>query len=119
MCFAKKQPISLKDFDTLVDLEAWIDLHKELRMESPNLCDDYARETRKLAEVDGYFLSLCLVYAGKAYGTTIFAKVNDTPDESVYHIGNLAIVAGRECWYVDLGWGKQVKLCEFSAGGNY
>ncbi len=123
MCFGwlkKKEPVSLKDFATLADLEAWIDLHRELRMDAPNLCNDYARETRKLAEVDGYHLSLCLVFKGLEYGQTIFVKPDGTPDETVFHIGNLAIVTDTEdVFYVDLAWGKLTKLCQFKQGGNY
>ncbi len=104
----------LKDFDTLEDLQAWFELHKELRMESPNLCDDYSRESRALAEMDGHFLSTCLVYKGEVYGMIIFE------DRSVYHIANSAIVTDIEgMWYVDLAFGQLIKLCDFYPGGRY
>ncbi len=103
----------LKDFATLADLQAWVDLHDELRLDPPNLCDDYSREARALAEVDGYYLSCCLVANGVAYFTQVF-------DGNVNHIANMAIVTDtQEVWYVDLGWNKLVKLCNFIAGGKY
>ncbi len=106
-------PISLRDFETLEELDAWFDLHKELRMEPPNLCDDYSRESRKLAEIDGYFLSYCLVADGIAYQTQVMEK-------NVYHIANMAIVTStEEVYYVDLAWNKLVKLCNFKLGGKY
>ncbi len=119
---------SLKDFQTLEDLEAWYDLHKELRMEAPNICDDYARESRALAEVDGYDLSLCLVYAGYTYGVMIFDDPTDItkPNLTVFHVANLAIVltdeshGGQEsCYYLDLAWGKIIYLTGFFSGGKY
>ncbi len=113
------EPSEHKDFATFDDLEAWFELHKEMRMPAPNLCDDYARESRALAETDGYYLSYCLVYQGQAYGQTIFAKPDGSPDTSVFHIGNMAIVTDiEECWYIDLAWGKLIKLCDFIPGGK-
>lgn len=115
MClFTRTKQSSLKDFQTLEDLQSWFDLHKELRMEVPNLCDDYSRESRALAELDGYFLSLCLIDKGMAYETVIF------DDLTVYHIANMAIVVDtEEVWYVDLAWNKLIKLCNFVIGGKY
>ncbi len=117
MCWDKVIPqkqTGLKDFETFEELESWFDLHKELRMPEPNLCDDYSRESRALAEADGYFLSLCLVAGGIAYTTTIF------PDASVFHVGNMAIVAStQEVWYVDLAFGLLIRLCQFYPGGAY
>ncbi len=114
------EPSRYKDFPTLADLEAWFDLHKEFRMPVPNLCDDYARESRALAETDGYYLSYCLVYEGKTYGQAIFTKPDGSPDTSVFHIGNMAIVTDiEEVWYVDLTWGKLVRLAPFLKGGKY
>jgi len=113
MCFFIKTK-HLKDFQTFSELEAWFDLHKELRMETPNLCDDYSRESRVLAELDGYFLSLCLVAKGIAYTTVVF------DDLTVYHIANMAIVTDtEEIWYIDLAWNKLIKLCNFIKGGKY
>jgi hypothetical protein len=116
------QPAGLIDFASVSDLEAWFELHTELRMPAPNLCDDYSRESRKLAETDGYFLSLCLVWQGKVYNSIIFPASYDPnqPDTSVYHIANLAIVTStEEVWYVDLAWDKVIKLCSFAPGGQY
>ncbi len=112
----------LKDFETVADLEAWFDGHDELRMPSPNLCDDYSRESRMLAEMDGYFLSCELVYQGACYGVPVFTQEDVTPNtiESVYHIANMAIVTDtQECFYVDLAWGKLIRLCNFYQGGKY
>lgn len=118
------QPESLKDFETYAELVSWFDLHKELRMEPPNLCDDYSRESRALAELDGYYLSCCLVHRGMVYGIPVFTTPEGLPDESVFHIANLAIVnyggsGNQECWYVDLAWSKLIKLCEFFSGGKW
>lgn len=65
---------SLKDFQTRTDLEAWFELHKELRMPAPNLCDDYSDETIHLAEADGHHADRCLVFEGKTYATMISKK---------------------------------------------
>lgn len=108
------KPLVLRDFETLADLHAWFSLHTELRMDLGNLCDDYARQARALAETDGYFLSLCLVWQGEAYGVLIF------DDHTVYHVANMAVVTDtEEVWYVDLGFNKLVKLCNFYKGGRY
>ncbi len=124
--FQKKEPpvkqTFLKDFATFEDLDAWFDLHKELRMEAPNLCDDYSRETRVIAELDGYFLGCHLVYQGACYGAVIFPDKNapGKPDAGVYHIGNIAIVTStEEVYYVDLAFGKLIRLCNFITGGKY
>jgi hypothetical protein len=110
----------LKDFESIDELRAWFELHDELRMPAPNLCDDYSREARALAEMDGYFLSCCLVAAGVAYMTPIFMQPDGSPDTSVYHIANMAIVTDKqECWYVDLHVGKLIRLCDFVVGGKY
>lgn len=110
----------LVDFKNKEDLEAWYDLHKELRMPAPNLCDDYSRESRALAEVDGYFLSCCLVSKGKCYEAAIFTLPDGSADSSVFHVGSMAILQEeQECWYVDLAWGKLMKLCDFIHGGKY
>jgi hypothetical protein len=118
------EPDGLKDFESINDLRAWFELHDELRMPAPNLCDDYARESQVLAEMDGYRLSCCLVAAGVAYMTPVFTKPDGSTDTSVYHIANMAIVNNgpsglTECWYIDLAWGKCLKLCDFVAGGKY
>lgn len=112
-------PVPLKDFPTFGDLEAWFLLHDELRMPEPNLCDDYARESRILAEVDGYVLSYCLVADGVVYQSQVF-------DKGVYHIANMAIVDKDEthdglesCYYCDLGWSKLIYLTGFFSGGKY
>jgi hypothetical protein len=111
---------TLSDFETFSDLEAWFDLHKELRLEPPNMCDDYSRETRALAEADGFFMSCELVNQGKVYQTQLFFNADGSPDTAVYHIGNMAIVTDAgECWYVDLAFGKLIKLCNFIPGGKY
>jgi hypothetical protein len=115
MCLKILQPQfkPLRDFATYADLEAWYELHNELAMDPPNLCDDYSREARALAELDGYDLSLCLVGDGTCYGTQLFPA-------GTWHIGNLAVVTGSlECWYVDLNWRKLVKLCDIAPGGKY
>ncbi len=118
----KERLIGLKDFETFADLEAWFYLHDELRMPAPNLCDDYSRESRALAEMDGYFLSCHLVYKGLVYGIPVFTPGDVAPNtvESVYHIANLAIVTDtEEVYYIDLAWGKLIKLCNFMPGGKY
>jgi hypothetical protein len=103
----------LQDFPTFSDLESWFELHDELRLDPPNLCDDYARESRILAQTDGYFLSYCLVHEGKVYGQQIF-----NPD--VFHIANMAIVTDtEEVYYVDLAFSKLIKLTNFIMGGKY
>jgi hypothetical protein len=103
----------LKDFDNIAELRTWCESHKELRLEKPNLCDDYARETRELAEADGYHLSLCLVADGVVYTTRIF-------DLGTWHISNLAVVSDtQEVWYVDLAFNKVIKICNFIPGGKY
>ncbi len=108
-----KERSLLRDFSTYLELESWFQLHTELRMPEPNLCDDYARESRALAELDGYHLGLCLVFDGKAYGTQVMAK-------DVYHVGNMAIVLDdQEVYYVDLAWNILTKLCNFYKGGKY
>ncbi len=113
----------LKDFDTFADLQAWFELHTELRMPAPNLCDDYSRESRRLAEIDGYFLSCELVYQGQCYATAVFTPTDftdGTDPKSVYHIANMAIVEeDQSVYYVDLAWGKLIKLCSFILGGKY
>lgn len=121
--------VELRDFATLADLEAWFDLHKELRLPSPNLCDDYSRESRRLAEVDGYFCTPHLVYQGSVYGTMVFDSsdfTDGTNPFSVYHIANLAIVLNDEahdgkqsCYYCDLSWNKLIYLTSFISGGTY
>ncbi len=113
---------TLRDFRTVDDLKAWFALHDELMLPEFNLCDDYSRESRALAEADGYFLSNALVYKGMLYGTVIFPLPGTVsfPDESVYHIANMAIVEeDQSCWYVDLNWNKLVKLCNFKIGGKW
>ncbi len=113
LMFHKAPSLVLRDFDTFDELQSWFDLHNELRMPEPNLCDDYARESRILAEVDGYFLSYCLVSDGVAYTTQVLPK-------GTWHIANMAIVTGtNEVYYVDLGWNKLVKLCNLFKGGKY
>ncbi len=103
----------LQDFNTFEELEAWFLLHTELRLPEPNLCDDYSRQSRALAEVDGYFLSCCLVADGIAYTTQVM-------DKGVFHIGNTAIVTEtQEVYYVDLAWNKLIKLCTFYKGGKF
>jgi hypothetical protein len=111
------EPDHLKDFETFAELEAWYELHDELRLPSPNLCDDYSREARALAEMDGYYLSCELVWDGQLYGQQIFPP-------GTFHIGNLAIVnKGQDgltdCYYVDLNWCKLVRLCDFQPGGKW
>ena len=103
----KEVPVypDLNDFQTFADLDAWFNLHTELQLPVPNLCDDYSRESRKLAETDGYYLSCELVDKGKCYETQIFwkdaagnATIQNTgvPAVEVYHIANLAIVLSDE-----------------------
>lgn len=111
---------NLHDFETLDSLKAWVNLHDELQLPAPNLCDDYSREARVLAEMDGYYLAPCLVFQGVCYGQMIFPDGDNEPDKSVYHIGNLAIVDDPpSCYYVDLNWNKLVKLTDFYKGGKY
>ncbi len=130
MCFRIFKPkviTELQDFPTYADLEAWFELHKELRMPAPNLCDDYSRESRKLAEIDAYFLSCMLVYQGSLYGAIVFSDLKDSkkPDLTVYHIANMAIVLDSDgkgteaCYYVDLAFNKLLRLCPFISGGAY
>lgn len=106
---------NLKDFNTLAELQSWFDSRKDdINLPAPNLCDDYARESRELARQDGYYLSLCLVASGKVYQTQVFE------DETTYHVGNLAIVTiTEEAYYVDLPFKKLIKLCNFHIGGKY
>ncbi len=113
MCFTKAKQTFLKDFQTLEELQAWFGLHDELRMEAPNLCDDYSRESRALAEADGYFLSLCLVNDGEVYSIPVM-------DKGVYHVANSAVITNtEEMWYVDLAFRHLVRLCQFYPGGKY
>jgi hypothetical protein len=108
----------LKDFSSLEELNEWFLSHDEMRLPAPNLCDDYSRKAMRLAEEDGYFLSTCLVFKGTAYGAIIFANPDGSVDETAYHIANSAIV-GQSVYYVDLGWNKIQKLCDFIPGGIY
>ncbi len=120
--FQKSDPTPLQDFATFSDLQDWFDHHDELRMPAPNLCDDYSRESRRLAEVDEYFLSCELVHQGQLYGAVIFPAPDGSgkPDVSVFHIANMAIVDDTQaCYYVDLAWGKLIYLCQFIPGGQY
>lgn len=103
----------LTDFATLADLQAWFELHDELRMEAPNLCDDYSRESIELAQADGHRLSTCLVADGIAY----FTRVQPA---GTAHIANSAIVTDiEECWYVDLAFNQLLKLTNFYKGGKF
>lgn len=104
---------TLRDFESFSDLEAWFDLHKELRMPSPNMCDDYSRETRELARLDGYWCTPHLVADGIVYVEQVF-------DKGMWHVGNIAIVEDtQEAYYVDLAFHKLVKVCNFYVGGKY
>lgn len=112
----------LRNFNSYDELENWFELHDELRMPYPNLCDDYSEEAWRLAEADGFYLSQCLVSEGKAYQTVIFSDPLDEnqPDKSVFHIANAArVMDSEEYYYVDLNWGKLIKLCNFYKGGKY
>jgi hypothetical protein len=108
----------LRDFETQEEMEAWYEDHNPV-LPSPNLCDDYSREARGLAEVDGYFLACELVADGACYHTQIWDK-----SEVADHIANLAIVlhgksGNQECWFMDLNWRELLKLCDFYTGGKY
>lgn len=117
--------VLLKDFATREDLNAWFELYKQLFLGEGNHCDDYSRESRRLAELDGYSLSLCLMAEGKVYYTQIFFKEDGvTPDKEVSHMGNIALVEKNpeglsEIWYVDLNWSKLVHLTNLIPGGIY
>jgi hypothetical protein len=145
MCLTKQTAVTLKDFATFADLDAWFNLHNELRMPSPNLCDDYSRDARALAEADGYFLAPELVYQGQCYGQIIFPLASDPtkPDTNVFHIADMAIVLADEthladantkdssgnpvpigtplesCWYCDLNWNRLIYLTSFIPGGAF
>lgn len=107
------EPEPLRDFKNLAELEAWFEMHKSIWLEPPNLCDDYSREYRLVAEMDGLNMECHLVHNGMVYGSQIF-------DQGIYHIGNMAIVEeDQSCWYVDPAWDKLVKLCNFYIGGKY
>jgi hypothetical protein len=109
----KKVYPDLIDFPNHAALEAWFELHTELRMESPNICDDYSRESRALAAEDGYNLEVYVMADGKCYTTSIF-------EPGVYHVGNLAIEDDtQDCYYIDLAFGIMTKVCTFAAGGKY
>lgn len=115
-----KESVQLKNFQTLAELQAWVDLHDEEYLPPPNLCDDYAELARELAEIDGYRVDRCLVCQGKTYYATIFAKEDGTPDETVHHIGNAArVLEDQSYWYFDINWKKLIKLCNFVPGGIY
>ncbi len=150
MCFLFKTIAApLRDFETFAELNAWFNLHDELAMPSPNLCDDYSREARAIAETDGLFLSCELVWQGQCYGTQIFTAADltnelDKDPSHIYHIANMAIVKADEtnladgvttkdsggnlvaartpltsCYYVDLNWKKLIRLTNFAPGGKY
>ncbi len=113
------EPDHLTDFDNQTELEGWYNAHKSQNLGPGNLCDDYSREARRLAEEDGKFLSCCLVHDGKVYFTQVWpeSEVDD-------HIANMAIVnhgksGNAECWFVDLNWNRLEKLCDFTPGGKY
>jgi hypothetical protein len=118
---------SLKDFSTYSDLESWYELHN-YSLPVPNLCDDYSRETRMIAELDGYWVTPHLVHQGSCYGTIIFTDPNDPskPDILAYHIANIAIVLNDEThnnqqsiYYIDINWRRLVFLCNLVFGGKY
>lgn len=114
------EPESLHDFATLADLEAWYDLHQELRMPEGNLCDDYAEETSILAEMDGYRVSDCLVYDGKVWGVEYYPRDPAKPDEQVFHVANSArVIEDHSLYLVDLAWAKLEKLLNFIPGGKF
>ncbi len=117
---ADKVTTPLKDFATFADLEAWYDLHKELRMPEGNLCDDIAEESIMIAEIDRKRLSTCLVWDGKVYGTEYYPRDPAKPDEGIYHITTSAIVRSPHGIYlVDLAFGKLEHLTDFIPGGAY
>jgi hypothetical protein len=123
----------LKDFDTEEDLLAWFELHKNSFLGEGNFCDDYARECRELALLDGYFMSCALVSEGKCYQTQIFwldsnnkTTITNTgiSDSKNFHIANMAIILKgksnhQECWFLDISWNICTKLCEFYDGGKF
>jgi hypothetical protein len=136
----------LKDFATYADLDAWYTLYTGLQLPQGNLCDDYSRDARLIAEMDGYFLSCELVAGGVCYQTIIFPLASDPtkPDPAVFHIGNMAVVNKVEtnradgvtskdssgnvvpagtpletCYFVDLNWRMLIQLCGFFPGGEF
>jgi hypothetical protein len=125
MCLINIAAKELKDFASYTELESWFNLHNELQLPVPNVCDDYSEEAWHLAEIDGYHLDMCLVYQGQAYSTIIFPNPFDLtqPDKTVYHIANAARIrkpdGTSEYWYVDLNWKKLTKLFDFIPGGKY
>jgi hypothetical protein len=121
MCLPFKQSkiVGLQDFATVADLDAWYDLHSP-SLPPPNLCDDYSSEAQRLAEMDGYYLSMCLVAEGRCYQTQLFYTSDGSPDVNFYHLGNMAkVVDKQELWYIDLNWRKIEKLCDLYKGGKW
>jgi hypothetical protein len=113
-----------RDFKTYAELKKWFDDHLAVSLPPPNLCDDYSREARALATADGYYLSNCLVAAGRVYQSDVFFETDNVIPSQINHIANLAIVEADEnglsgCYYVDLNWKKLIKLCNFYPGGKY
>jgi hypothetical protein len=103
----------LDDFENEPELEAWYELHKNLGMGDGNLCDDYSRESRAIAALDGYNLEVYPMAAGLCYTTLVF-------DDQTYHMGNVAICKAEESlWYVDLAHNKLVRICHFAKGGKF
>jgi hypothetical protein len=111
----KEVPVysELDDFENESDLEAWFELHKNLRMDDTNLCDDYSRESRAIAALDGYNLEVYPMANGKCYTTQIY-------DTDCYHVGNVAICKLEQSfWFVDLPFQKLVRVGCFAKGGKY
>jgi hypothetical protein len=104
----------LDDFDSEYQLGLWYESNKGLQLSGENnLCDDYSRESRAIAALDGYNLEVYPVAAGLCYTTLVF-------DDRTYHMGNVAICKSEESlWYVDLAHNKLIKICHFYPGGKY
>ena len=101
-------PAIMIDFPTYADYEAWFLGHDELRLPAPDLCDDYAKASWILAEVDGYRLSDCLVHKNLAFGVPIFklgevkdANGNDVDLATIFHIASAARVLKDETHLTD------------------
>jgi hypothetical protein len=115
----------LRDFQTKEELVDWYNKYAGLSLPQGNHCDDHALEARALAEQDGYFLSECLVAAGKVYYTQIDFDKDGQPDMSMNHLGHLARViegtdGSSDRYYLDLNWRvPPTKLCGTIPGGKY
>jgi len=115
----------LRDFQTNEELTGWYGKYAGLSLPQGNHCDDHALEARALAEKDGYFLSECLVAAGKVYYTQIDFDKDGKPDITMDHDGHMARVIEDQDgvsarYFLDLNWKiAPIRLCGVLPGGKY